>query len=1480
MTEGSGRAQTLSRASNHLGNLANALKDLGGGATLLNELTQNGDDAGAKSVRLTAAPDALIVWNSAPFTDCGIDDPPPCPWQGANRPGCDLHSFRDVSGRNKEFDSESTGAFGIGFTAVYQVTDHPELLFGGRHLLVDEAAREDERLKFCDGGCETEHDLPGTTLILPWARLDSPLRRHFRVSPLSDADINVVIDEMHEAAADSALFLRNVRELVVESEGRVTEIQRVDDGDRIRITAGGNVDEWFILSAAADGAALREHHPQINPGRDPLVKVAFPLGMKCVGRVYATLPTEARTGWNGHINGTFYPRQDRKGIEFDGTGYRGRWNDALVEAAARAVADNLETLTDAVGPEAVWTYLLNVESIAREASDGVYPRSFASFAHSAQSQAVHSKIALTLDGQLVIPQACVVPQSKDDYAAASALTHLGQQVLHPRLRAIALQLPGEYGMRRLTLGALVATLANAGLDEPWLPPEGPLTVEELEEVLRLLERLQEAGRRQLEETGVADLALVTCVDGTVAPASGVSVLDDDERVLFELLDPTLKIVDSERLERLCPSLISICTRLTPERAVTLFERDLEALAVAPQEILEWLANHRLALNDAAMRARIRELPVFPSAGGGYRPLSTLSLPSSFEDPLNIAAVVDKRRVQGFEDLLRLLECRELDAIEYLQTHVLSAAAAGTLQAEQLLSILQIVARERESLHGELELRRALALAPLIWCSDGIARPAAQVHLPSPLLSRIDPEAPTAEVSGARGRLVDTMVWLGVSRRPDQELLSRAASRLATQQPEPPSDAVLAILEALPDPLPADVPEGLRNLTSEHWLPVEGGGRAAPPRLYAVFRRETFESQGPKLGLARAEQNRHSEQLQWLGVHPNPTTAMVVAHLRHCAATATPMSTEVYRYLAEGKSDHRLVAPLASEACVQVAPGEFAHPSLVFWVDEGLGRWACVLTPAHQPFRAFFDLVGVAERPEASHLERVLREISRQVGNDYLDDEDVTVVHRCWELLEQRLVSPGYQQATTSVLHNLGRVRCVVDARGVLAAPDQLLFLDGRRLAEKFVLLSQNLIRRDTTERALATAGVTPAEDVIETIVDPSLSPQPAPSLSALVSERRAAIRRLFMSSDAELPADPDRLDSVEFQRAPELAVKYRARFKHQVEETTFQQEEAVHLADQRLMLVRSMGASRALARELARCIAPRTDVAAIASSLFEVLDAPTVEVAMRVLDEYGVRDLDDTNWGRVPTRAASHLEPAGSPDGDMSTRPSDPPEPSGASRPPSPQSETDGSSGAETAAPGRGSRSDSGPGSRAKSSQSPGQRHRQRRARLVSYVVVGGSDEDGYEKTGEDLAERTAVDQAGVRRVLEHERGCGRMPEEQRHGNRGFDVVSRDASGRVVRWIEIKSTAGTWDALGVFMSRAQLEDNRDKGSRYWLYVVDNAEDDEAFRIHRIQDPWSQASKFGFDSGWQAVAEPELERDDAGDPLVKTTLRLLGWRPGS
>jgi hypothetical protein len=277
---------------------------------------------------------------------------------------------------------------------------------------------------------------------------------------------------------------------------------------------------------------------------------------------------------------------------------------------------------------------------------------------------------------------------------------------------------------------------------------------------------------------------------------------------------------------------------------------------------------------------------------------------------------------------------------------------------------------------------------------------------------------------------------------------------------------------------------------------------------------------------------------------------------------------------------------------------------------------------------------------------------------------------------------------------------------------------------------------------------------------------------------------------------------------------------------------------------------------------------------------------MTVLDEYGVRNLDQSKPPPpVPTRPADDIDESDDPGDDEG-----PPHPF----PPHDRSdEGDEDEDRNAGGPGghlpSGSRTASGGGSSdtgaekrgSDSTHSTTKRARQsspNTSRLTSYVSNSGTQHDS--DRGDEAKDNSSIDEAGVRRVLEFEKSCGRFPEEQPHTNPGFDVLSKDAKGEVLRRIEIKSIGGPWTDRGVLLSSTQFIDAQAHSDIYWMYVVEHAEDDDAAVIHRIHNPAGHVTKFGFDGGWRAIREPDLERDESCKPRTSNTRRLLGWNAGT
>ncbi|KAH0562155.1 hypothetical protein GP486_003148 [Trichoglossum hirsutum] len=124
--------------------LANILRDYHAGGTVLRELLQNADDAGATRVdfHLHTSPPP----SSSSLDSCPLLHPSLLEFQGPallaynNHPPFrpeDFESLSHVGDSGKQRDPTKTGKFGLGFNSVYNWTDAPTVLSGESLLLLD-----------------------------------------------------------------------------------------------------------------------------------------------------------------------------------------------------------------------------------------------------------------------------------------------------------------------------------------------------------------------------------------------------------------------------------------------------------------------------------------------------------------------------------------------------------------------------------------------------------------------------------------------------------------------------------------------------------------------------------------------------------------------------------------------------------------------------------------------------------------------------------------------------------------------------------------------------------------------------------------------------------------------------------------------------------------------------------------------------------------------------------------------------------------------------------------------------------------------------------------------------------------------------------------------------------------------------------------------------------------------------------------------
>jgi len=857
------RQATLSRSSDHLGSLATTLRDLAGPTTVLHELTQNADDAGnATVIRFTVTDEALVVWNDGTFTDCGAQrERRTCPWRESRSAACDLHAFRLFAGRNKAHDSSTTGAFGVGFTSVYQLTDHPELLTGEWHWILDESAAEDERIRICqDLNCRRQHGDSGTTFILPWARELTTLRQELGVQPVSRATIESLESALLREASTTLLFLKHVRSVEVGTRSEHRTFTRSDETLGPVISDGATHHPWLVLRASFGGDSqdiIDRAAGLIEPDRGPDVAIAIPMGEGAIkGVLYAGLPTQSASGLLGHINASFFPRTDRKGVRFDAD-VESEWNRAAIRAAGRVLSENVEVVVSSIGVKPFWELLVEVENLRQRVTKGEQDSAFLAFPTYLSEVVPHLAVLETIARTRVCPADSVLPGPTELYDDASVLTRLDLKVVSQDLHALVHRTRfTDYDVQLLTAKHIVEQLRAKGLTEPFDMGHGPLRREDNVALLRTFARFK--SRVEIPDVeGMGDVAIIPCRNGSVAPASQTIVaVDDAEADLFELLADGALVADAALVNELCPSLLTLCTPVSVDLAADLLsDVDTSSLQSLSGDLLEWLDN-RSGQIGPANRDRLARLPIYPSADGSFRPLTKLSLRSGFKDPLGIADLVHDETVHGHTDLLRKLGARELNVVEYLQRHVAPLAIAASLQFERVPELLEVISSSR----AEIETagaRTGLSEVPIVPCEDGDLHPPSTAHFPSPEIRTIAPTSPIALIDGLPSHVVDTLEWLGVSPLPTLTIVARAARRIAEGPDDPDpgvAEAILRTIHAQCDES-GSIPPVLQPLSEYTWLPVVRGGRARPSSVYPTNQRHLYGRQGRELGLSAGVQTR-------------------------------------------------------------------------------------------------------------------------------------------------------------------------------------------------------------------------------------------------------------------------------------------------------------------------------------------------------------------------------------------------------------------------------------------------------------------------------------------------------------------------------------------------------------------------------------------------------------------------------------------------
>lgn len=1446
MTEIKTRRQSV----NFLGFLRGQLNGLQGIPTLCYELIQNADDVkdnsgkpGASRIIFDVCDDALYVYNDGVFRDI------------------DFERMEKVSWGNKREEEGTTGAFGLGFISVYQVTDSPEIFSSGRHWQFVPNGQEEERIR------ETLIDTKETKFRLPWAFEESEVRKELGILPISKEALSDYTVQINHAIESAALFLKQVTSLELRRNGKqIRRIETCREDNKLLLADGSQTIIWRIFEGRFESSASemrRKYGGIIENKRQSLIKIAVPDEPNVNGLLYAFLPSETTTGLPFHINADFYPSPDRKRIIF-GDGFKAEWNSLAIKCAADTLANNFPEVLEIFSSQDFWEF---ADRIKKSSIKENLTIEFSQFWELLKPEIKVHKTVLTSSNQLVIPSNAVFLDTKELVAADKIFESLGIKTVHPDLRTRQ-NLLFETGVQNIRLSDISKMFVEKGLAERRelsSMPDALRSYEEMEvlwgAIGNLWDRSYPTEKQQSKEM-LKRISIAFGDDEALWPPNELFVADQLTRDSFSKFSSVVwyqeKSNSGSFLNELIPHFaIGDGLRLLKEVEDTLPELWKNDLFV-PSEMLEWLEKNRFEINQDEAQS-IRELRIWPTADGVLNPLIDLYLAGDFEDPLRLAKLVDLDVLGGGRDFLeRVLNVSQLDFITYVESWVPSLIQNNDLKLTDKFGLIRILAENLGKLRDRDDIQSILSGLPIVWCGDEDFFAATMVWFDSKevravLGSGIKIAQLPIEKQDA---IKELYLWLGVSPEPEPKDIAKRIKEIAKKQPDQNSIQLIGSLIAFIASKwvfwSDDEKFPIEQLKHLNWLPgtKDESEWFTPSDVFSVYSSSIFESQGNFLNIDRKIQFQQNtnDLFRFLEIESEPTPDLVVKHLLFSSQKLEPVKPQIYEYLNRNVEDPS-ISDLRGQKCLCLKDPEgnenYYSPDQVFWEQHPFGNYRFRLSPDYGRYKLLFDKIGVKDKPDVSDAIKILLEIAAKYGtsNIPLDDhkQEEEIIIMSWKLISESLENEMISK--NEVKKKLGNQKTIPDVRKILNRPERMFFEDRPGWGEKFIVVKNNLAPRiEGVWLGMEAAGVRPLSTVIKTEMTNCDNRSINNDLLDLLHERKNLIQRVVEEhrSQGIKSLHVQDLEKLTYYKADEIAI-VRTFFGFGVQEPSDREIVDSILIEDCLYFSTPNGNYpwKGIARELSYVINPSGELRSLGMELKEILSQPLVE-ARKTLDELGypMVEIVETNIEEGQTLVPGMDEPeieglrvgVNYPEAGKKVEPI-----------PSSQTKQKGDNNG----------TESGKGLTSQTSTPPESLQEKRKSsRLRSYVYPEGTLSTNQE--AENASDkRTQLGQRGVERVMKFELEQGRNPKDmelvQIH-HPGYDIESKSKDGKT-RYIEVKSLSGIWDSQNpAEVTKFEFETAKKKGEDFWLYIVEQV-DSPNFRIFTIPDPANRVDFYLFDHGW-------------------------------
>lgn len=1088
------------------GTISQSLKALQGYGIMALELIQNADDAGASHLTLDVRDDALVVRNSAVFTNCGQYGEV-CDWvksggPSGNHKACNLHAISTMGARSKFESADQIGRFGIGFVSVFQVTDTPIIRSGNCELVLNPIEPQIEP--------RIVPNRENTEFELPWATAETPVRTAIDSAPVPREIAELVTAEILETIGSSVLFLRHLLSVEVLRNGNLVERLTIDrDADSIVLHFGISDEKkrWLLLKTSAKSIIeewnLFQDYPQLqNHKRSAEVTLAIPADDVLVeGKLFAYLPTQQSSRLPLHVNGDFYPESSRKDIVLRGKGQERHWNEALIKAAADLIEDAFNELKLHLGPVGLWRL---GESCFTQRDDEI----FGCYWNAFQNAARQENSVFSATGSWLQPDKAFIDGEVTESDEFVLFTELGLPLVAESVLPFRKSLEAV-GVRRLTTEMVVSVI------EKRAPARDVSLRPYLAQIWQLVDQIVQAKNSPQYAknfTRLQSACFLLDTDGEAVAPSRVwrmpSKIKADHILAFLPNCPIVsnEVVEFEGIAELLDvyDLESFAGDLA--RTITTDEEAKELIGPtgeSSRNLYELMLRFPPPSDSSTIAETLKSVP-FLRTRTGYVTPERAQLPGGFEDPTGYLEFLDVSQFPSEMDNFarQTLGVRVLSFPEYLEEHLPNIVEEHGLEPESFRAIAVQVVQHRHELAAEGVFNRLSELCFVPTRADTLAKPR-------------DCYQWSAQIEQVLG--IDFENWLDEEWLPEGRARAQFQDILATEleMPSRPtlshmlqrienianagivSDETVASLNRVVDRIRTQLPgtseEDRRRIASLQdiaFIPALWRGERdqsqfyRPIEVYQATRATGFDSQVlvVDLPVLRRAGREATDLMNLIKMPQVPPVAQVVSHLRHCVESGAKASSITYDLLNEavvGERDLEDVLSLADEPYLfdPVTEG-YLKATEVFWSAPRMGRyWKNASQDMHRQAK-LHEFLGVRSGPGPEDFARLMV----QICSDPESDPNYHALHAHCVVAVCRALEAEEDAASAAIDIIAENVSLIArDGRGVF--PSDVLWVDRPYLVEPFgtdldgMLVDPPQIDRSSLSRFFKRIGVEPISNL-------------------------------------------------------------------------------------------------------------------------------------------------------------------------------------------------------------------------------------------------------------------------------------------------------------------------------------------------------------------------------------------------------------------